>query len=98
MLSTASPRLAPRVPPQTYRWEDLRRIRAQGGYPWTHLTKPPFSDSWEDVSRTCLKTMLKVRDYDGKRAGILSSARSSVQRVALEIGVGVGESGSAKAE
>ncbi|KAK7792828.1 hypothetical protein R5R35_006005 [Gryllus longicercus] len=46
----ASPRLAPRVPPQTYRWEDLRRIRAQGGYPWTHLTKPPFSDSWEDVS------------------------------------------------
>ncbi|XP_065362622.1 uncharacterized protein LOC135956063 isoform X3 [Calliphora vicina] len=32
----------PPVPLQTYRWEDLRRARERGGYPWTHLYKRPL--------------------------------------------------------
>ena len=40
--------LPPPVPIKTYRWEDLRRARARGGYPWTHLDKPPLdSDAWK---------------------------------------------------
>ncbi|KAF5296568.1 hypothetical protein FQA39_LY12486 [Lamprigera yunnana] len=34
----------PKVPIKTYRWEDVRRSRKTGAYPWTHLTKPPFDD------------------------------------------------------
>ncbi|XP_050336800.1 uncharacterized protein LOC126763383 isoform X1 [Bactrocera neohumeralis] len=32
----------PPVPLQTYRWEDLRRAKERGGYPWTHLYKRPL--------------------------------------------------------
>ncbi|EDW36453.1 GL10319 [Drosophila persimilis] len=32
----------PPIPLQTYRWEDLRRARERGGYPWTHLYKRPL--------------------------------------------------------
>ncbi|KAJ8973087.1 hypothetical protein NQ317_009178 [Molorchus minor] len=34
----------PRVPIKTYRWEDIRRDRKRGGYPWTHLYKQPFDE------------------------------------------------------
>nr|CAI5840717.1 unnamed protein product [Callosobruchus analis] len=34
----------PRVPIKTYRWEEVRRSRRRGGYPWTHLYKQPFSE------------------------------------------------------
>lgn len=33
---------APRIPIETYRWEDIRRARLQGGYPWTYIYKEPF--------------------------------------------------------
>ncbi|PNF39837.1 hypothetical protein B7P43_G02823 [Cryptotermes secundus] len=43
--------LPPPVPIKTYRWEDLRRARIRGGYPWTHLDKPPLdSSAWKDMS------------------------------------------------
>ncbi|XP_021922124.1 SH3 domain-containing protein C23A1.17 isoform X2 [Zootermopsis nevadensis] len=43
--------LPPPVPLKTYRWEDLRRARVRGGYPWTHLDKPPLdSDAWKNIS------------------------------------------------
>ncbi|XP_017074057.1 trichohyalin isoform X2 [Drosophila eugracilis] len=32
----------PPVPLQTYRWEDLKRAKERGGYPWTHLYKRPL--------------------------------------------------------
>lgn len=32
----------PKVPIQTYRWEDLRRAKLRGGYPWTYLYKEPY--------------------------------------------------------
>lgn len=42
--------LPPPVPIKTYRWEDLRRARIRGGYPWTHLDKPPLdSPAWKDT-------------------------------------------------
>ncbi|CAH1959696.1 unnamed protein product [Acanthoscelides obtectus] len=34
----------PRVPIKTYRWEDVKRARRRGGYPWTHLYKKPLSE------------------------------------------------------
>lgn len=35
---------APPVPPATYHWEEVRKKRSVGGYPWTHLNKPPFDE------------------------------------------------------
>ncbi|XP_052873684.1 uncharacterized protein LOC128279002 [Anopheles cruzii] len=29
----------PSVPPQTYLWEEVKKSKEQGGYPWTHLYK-----------------------------------------------------------
>ncbi|XP_036338134.1 uncharacterized protein LOC118747989 isoform X2 [Rhagoletis pomonella] len=37
----------PPVPLQTYRWEDLRRAKDRGGYPWTHLYKRPLGPDEE---------------------------------------------------
>ncbi|XP_060871121.1 uncharacterized protein LOC132945407 isoform X1 [Metopolophium dirhodum] len=43
---------APPVPPATYHWEEVRRKRSVGGYPWTHLNKPPFDENtWVKYER-----------------------------------------------
>nr|XP_023014427.1 titin [Leptinotarsa decemlineata] len=34
----------PRVPIKTYKWEDVKRSRSKGGYPWTYLYKEPFDE------------------------------------------------------
>lgn len=34
----------PPVPIKTYRWEDVRRQRLAGVYPWTHVLKGPYDD------------------------------------------------------
>lgn len=36
------PSASPPVPIKTYQWEEIRRARQQGGYPWTYLDKPPL--------------------------------------------------------
>lgn len=43
----------PPVPIKTYQWEDLRRAREAGGYPWTHLLKAPLQGeiTAEDIIR-----------------------------------------------
>lgn len=43
----------PPVPIKTYQWEDLRRAREAGGYPWTHLLKVPLQGeiTAEDIIR-----------------------------------------------
>ncbi|XP_065162042.1 titin isoform X2 [Atheta coriaria] len=38
----------PPVPIKTYQWEDIRRARRKGGYPWTYLDKRPFDDNFID--------------------------------------------------
>ncbi|KAI9559457.1 hypothetical protein GHT06_013447 [Daphnia sinensis] len=35
----------PPTPPPTYLWEEVRRSKCRGGYPWTILYKPPLPDS-----------------------------------------------------
>ncbi|XP_055385253.1 trichohyalin isoform X3 [Condylostylus longicornis] len=37
----------PPIPLQTYRWEDIRRAKEKGGYPWTHLYKRPLGPDEE---------------------------------------------------
>ncbi|CAG9770475.1 unnamed protein product [Ceutorhynchus assimilis] len=37
-------RKPPKVPIKTYRWEDIRRARRRGGYPWTYLYKGPYTE------------------------------------------------------
>lgn len=37
----------PPVPIKTYQWEDVRRSKRKGGYPWTHLTKGVLSDDMD---------------------------------------------------
>ncbi|XP_065217267.1 uncharacterized protein LOC135843264 isoform X2 [Planococcus citri] len=44
----------PPVPPKTYQWEDIRRQKLEGRYPWTHLYKPPFD----------LETYEKIKDHE----------------------------------
>jgi len=40
----------PSVPPETYLWEEVRRSREKGGYPWTLLDK---EDSLFDEDEYC---------------------------------------------
>lgn len=32
------------MPIKTYHWEDVRKSRRKGGYPWTYLDRPPFEE------------------------------------------------------
>ncbi|XP_046681527.1 titin isoform X1 [Homalodisca vitripennis] len=41
----------PPVPIKTYKWEDVRRERLAGVYPWTHVIKGPFDDKEFQDSR-----------------------------------------------
>lgn len=43
---------APPVPIKTYRWEDIRRQRLAGVYPWTHVLKPPFNEEEWKAARS----------------------------------------------
>lgn len=51
----------PPIPLQTYRWEDLRRSKEQGGYPWTHLYKSPLGSDEEPEIIFRLNTLPKTR-------------------------------------
>ncbi|XP_039287517.1 uncharacterized protein LOC111046879 isoform X2 [Nilaparvata lugens] len=60
------PNQVPPVPPQTYRWEEVRKQKLQGAYPWTHLFKPPFDNAtWE-----------KERDHEYEPINPMASQRS----------------------
>lgn len=37
-------KLVPPTPLKTYRWEDVRRSKLKGGYPWTYLQKEPYNE------------------------------------------------------
>ncbi|XP_017955302.1 uncharacterized protein LOC108650621 isoform X4 [Drosophila navojoa] len=51
----------PPVPLQTYRWEDLRRARERGGYPWTHLYKRPLGPDEEPEIVLLLRKSQELR-------------------------------------
>nr|XP_018903827.1 PREDICTED: uncharacterized protein LOC109034888 isoform X2 [Bemisia tabaci] len=46
--------IPPPLPIKTYQWEDIRRLKVQGRYPWTHLQKRPFDE----------KTWQKYKDHE----------------------------------
>ncbi|RZF43668.1 hypothetical protein LSTR_LSTR014854 [Laodelphax striatellus] len=55
------PSQVPPVPPQTYRWEEVRKQKLQGAYPWTHLFKPPFDNAtWEKERRIAVVFKIDV--------------------------------------
>ncbi|XP_067646714.1 uncharacterized protein [Eurosta solidaginis] len=51
----------PPVPLQTYRWEDLRRAKERGGYPWTHLYKRPLGPDEEPEILLLLRKSQEIR-------------------------------------
>ncbi|XP_073843359.1 uncharacterized protein isoform X2 [Musca autumnalis] len=51
----------PPVPLQTYRWEDLRRAKERGGYPWTHLYKRPLGPDEEPEIVLMLRKSQEIR-------------------------------------
>lgn len=48
------------MPIKTYKWEDVRRSRRRGGYPWTHLYKQPF-DEQVDSERFKMNALRKSK-------------------------------------
>lgn len=59
----------PSVPLKTYQWEDLRRAREAGGYPWTHLLKPPLEGeiTAEDIIRETTPRRSMPREFSRSR-------------------------------
>ncbi|XP_055911208.1 titin homolog isoform X3 [Eupeodes corollae] len=51
----------PPVPPETYRWEDLKRAKQRGGYPWTHLHKRPLGPDEEPEIVLLLRKSQELR-------------------------------------
>lgn len=50
-VTTPTPPSPPPIPLQTYLWEDVRRERKKGGYPWTHFVKKPFDPDAPQVGK-----------------------------------------------
>uniref|UniRef100_A0AAR5PG87 Uncharacterized protein n=1 Tax=Dendroctonus ponderosae TaxID=77166 RepID=A0AAR5PG87_DENPD len=62
----------PKVPIKTYRWEDIRRWRRRGGYPWTHLYKGPYSEK-VDPQQFTMEAFRKAKSSDRIDASEVSS-------------------------
>ncbi|XP_057652601.1 titin [Diorhabda carinulata] len=50
----------PRVPIKTYKWEDVKRSRRRGGYPWTYLYKEPYKENL-DPEQFTMEGMRKAK-------------------------------------
>ncbi|KAJ8737295.1 hypothetical protein PYW07_000566 [Mythimna separata] len=59
----------PAVPIKTYQWEDLRRAREAGRYPWTHLLKEPLQGeiTAEDIIRETTPRRSMSREFSRSR-------------------------------
>lgn len=71
----------PIVPIKTYQWEDLRRAREAGGYPWTHLLKVPLEGeiTAEDIIRETTPRRSMSREVSRSRTR--SPADRDIQRI-----------------
>ncbi|KAJ0183622.1 hypothetical protein K1T71_000045 [Dendrolimus kikuchii] len=71
----------PPVPIKTYQWEDLRRAREAGGYPWTHLLKAPLQGeiTAEDIIRETTPRRSMSREFSRSRTHSLVD--NDVQRI-----------------
>ncbi|XP_055688515.1 uncharacterized protein LOC129793017 isoform X2 [Lutzomyia longipalpis] len=76
----------PPVPIKTYRWEDVRRAKQQGGYPWTHLYKEPLGpDDEPEVIFRYRSSPKNRRSFEEK---LLDSPKSE-KRVRIDTEVSV---------
>ncbi|XP_038216262.1 uncharacterized protein LOC119835486 isoform X1 [Zerene cesonia] len=68
-LSADEERNAPPLPIKTYQWEDLRRAREAGGYPWTHLLKVPLEGeiTADDIIRSTTPRRSMSREFSKSR-------------------------------
>lgn len=59
----------PPVPIKTYQWEDLRRAREAGAYPWTHLLKAPLQGeiTADDIIRATTPRRSMSREFSRSR-------------------------------
>ncbi|XP_028158931.1 titin isoform X1 [Ostrinia furnacalis] len=71
----------PPVPIKTYQWEDLRRAREVGAYPWTHLLKTPLEGeiTAEDIIRETTPRRSMSREVSKSRTH--SPVDRDVQRI-----------------
>lgn len=71
----------PPVPIKTYQWEDLRRARETGGYPWTHLLKVPLEGevTAEDIIRE--STPRRSMSREVSRSRTRSPVDEEVQKI-----------------
>ncbi|XP_047040568.1 uncharacterized protein LOC124644926 isoform X1 [Helicoverpa zea] len=71
----------PPVPIKTYEWEDLRRAREAGRYPWTHLLKAPLQGeiTAEDIIRETTPRRSMSREFSRSRTH--SPVDDDVQRI-----------------
>ncbi|KAG6443220.1 hypothetical protein O3G_MSEX002740 [Manduca sexta] len=69
------------VPIKTYQWEDLRRAREAGCYPWTHLLKPPLEGeiTAEDIIRETTPRRSMSREISRSRTH--SPVDNDVQKI-----------------
>lgn len=68
-LSPDKEKYIPPVPIKTYQWEDLRRAREAGAYPWTHLLKIPLEGevTAEDIIRETTPNRSMSREFSRSR-------------------------------
>lgn len=66
---------------KSYQWEDLRKARDAGGYPWTHLLKPPLQGeiTAEDIIRETTPRRSMSREFSKSRTH--SPVSSDVQKI-----------------
>uniref|UniRef100_A0A8R2HRS7 Titin n=1 Tax=Bombyx mori TaxID=7091 RepID=A0A8R2HRS7_BOMMO len=71
----------PPVPIKTYQWEDLKRAREVGAYPWTHLLKPPLEGevTAEDIIRETTPRRSMSREFSRSRTH--SPVDSDIQKI-----------------
>lgn len=80
-LSPDKQKSIPPVPLKTYQWEDLRRAREVGAYPWTHLLKVPLEGevTAEDIIRESTPRRSMSREFSRSRTQ--SPIDGEVQRI-----------------
>nr|XP_026498544.1 uncharacterized protein LOC113402489 isoform X1 [Vanessa tameamea] len=68
-LSPDNQKKIPPVPIKTYQWEDLKKAREAGGYPWTHLLKAPLEGeiTAEDIIRETTPRRSMSREFSKSR-------------------------------
>ncbi|KAG5874770.1 hypothetical protein JTB14_016261 [Gonioctena quinquepunctata] len=81
------PKRDPRVPIKTYKWEDIKRSRSKGGYPWTYLYKEPYDEELDPEPYT-MEGMRKSKSSStmGKSDIEISEVTESGNHTPVEIG------------